>query len=406
MRVTTIITICAVLTAGAFYGRFLFLRDRGYLPKEINFLQYVLGEEVQKEKPPSRKAVPGARKGKSSPPPPASAQKAPSKSKKPASAPASEARPEPLEQSSGARTAQALEAWRNGKIELALRILAGLKDPEAETLRRKIEFFGALVRDVKVDPGAGARRIFVVKLANGNVLYAVEATKTGSLWKLRLANGIGCGLNADMIQSVTEQDASSFHKQRAEELAARLKQLKDRGGFGLWKAIRLAWRRGFPQEAYKYFEQLTGNEQLLAGLQAVLPQEKRFGELLLAQADLKGTDRKTTIPEPSRAAAAEPPKQPEKSIAADVGRTAGEAAFRKIDEAVRKAQAKIYQALNREGKEADLLLREAGRLLVQARNELLNSPDLPRGKPYQERLRRVTLILDDFLKLSSFGLSR
>ena len=42
MKAKNVLVICLVLTAGAFYGRFRFLRDRGFIRPEATFMDYVL----------------------------------------------------------------------------------------------------------------------------------------------------------------------------------------------------------------------------------------------------------------------------------------------------------------------------------------------------------------------------
>ena len=48
MKARTILLVCLVLTLGALYGRFQFLRDRGFIRRDASFLDYVMRRDVTK----------------------------------------------------------------------------------------------------------------------------------------------------------------------------------------------------------------------------------------------------------------------------------------------------------------------------------------------------------------------
>jgi len=399
MRIRTLLIACMVITAGAWYGRYRFLQDRGLVDPSVTFVDYVLrGKKTRSSKRTPKESRPAAAKSEKKPAP----VKKPSSERTDSTAggPEPGGKREPavvLEEAKGEMS--------KGNFDRARALLSALSTPPAAELRYKAALLSQLVSDVEVDPGAHAATIHAVRLSNGNTLYAVSAEEKGELWNLTLANGIKCGLPRKDVAEVRPEEPEKFRRERLSDLEARLSEMTSRGVFDKLKAVRLAWRRGFPPVAWRIFEDLSARPKALEALEVLLPPEKA---VLLAQVRKKPASQSEPPggevgPEESTPAAGVGPSSPPPPSAVRRGEDAG--AFASIDRKISEAQKKIHAALSLEGAESDKLVKEAGKLLVEVRRRLQTDSSLPRGDAYRRRLHKVTLILDDFLKISSFGLS-
>ncbi len=393
MKVRVIFVVCAVLTIGALYGRYQFLRDKGFINPEASFVDYVLRRADKKppieEESPAEPAPRQPKKGAVGSAP--EKKEIPPKSKR---TQRPQTPPEEIERVVG----KAHEAIESGRYEEGLAALEDLPGSEAAQLRYRAGLLAHMVSDVDLDPGAGKRTIIVVTLRNGNQLYAVKAEQREGKWHVRLADGIGAGIPEKQVESVQEVKAEAFHKERLTVLRERLAQLTEGGVFDQWKGIRLAWRRGFAREAYRVFQDLAATPTALEALEIVLPPEKAEEIASLREPVEIAMAPGTSTEQPTTGEGSGPPGERVSRIA-----LGGNEAFKAVDAMIREAQGNIHNALTTEGEESDRHIKEAGRLLTQARKKLLAST-VPEGKARDLRLHRVTLLLDDFLKISSFGL--
>ena len=197
-------------------------------------------------------------------------------------------------------------------------------------------------------------------------------------------------------------NAESFHRSRRAQVQSRLDELEEGGVLQRWRGIRLAWRRGFPDMAYQRFASLASVPQALEVLGMVLPPEAAAE---LAQA-LVPAQPATPEQGPPDVAAAAGSREVMPSPASRWSPVLGDGApeFAAIDAKIREARGHIYGAMQKEGAAAADLLRAAAKLLNEARRDLTSDPGYPRGPQFDQRVHEVTLLLNNVVKGSGFGL--
>ncbi len=397
MKFRTLLLLCITIVAGALYGRFSFLRDKGFVGRDTSFVDYVTGqsgttplppEAPPAPKPPAPEAPPAKAPKEKAPPPVPASKKTDAKTPAPAAAPS---------------LAQAQSAIKTGKYEEAIALLANANTPEARALRRDAQALFQIVRDVEADPGAYSTNVREVTLANGSSFYAVSAEKTADVWAFTLDKGGKSELEVAQVASVKKVDPAKFRAARREELLAYMKQLRGEGVFRAMKAMRVAWRRGFPDVAYAELTSMAATPKGFEALAAILPIEEPR-EVAIAPVEnpsetavAKKTPAKATTP------TTPPPEVGPGTIAAKTPPT-GRGAFATVDVQIQEAQKLIRSALNKEDKDADKAIRAAAKLLAACKDNMMHDSSLPRGPEYDARINKITLLLDDVIKLSGFGL--
>lgn len=393
MKFRTFLLLCLAIVGGALYGRFQYMRERGFVDPGTSFAAYLLGH-VETPAAPAPPAPPAAPKKDEAPPkpappnaaPPKPAEKAPAKAegKAPAAAPI-------------ARIKAAIEA---GKYQDALDLLAGYRTPEAVALRRDAQALLQIVKDVEADPAARSSAVKQMTLANGESFYVAAAQQVGDVWQFTLDKGGSSELPAADVASVKPVDPAVFRAARKAELAGYLKQLRGEGVLRCMKAVRVAWRRGFPDVAYGEFRDTAAAPKMFEALAALLPIEEPPREVAMVPPE-------NTAPEHAPPPVAPAPREtaPPVAVATKIpSPTPAASPFAAVDARIKDAQKLIRDALNVEGREADQALRAAGKLLAACKRDMEADPSLPRGHEFDTRLSKITLILDDVLKMSGFGL--
>lgn len=428
MKARYFLITCVIIVLGALYGRFRFLLDQDLIRTDASFVDYLMrkadkpavpdkDDKAGDDQPAPHATSTGNPDAKATNPSPEKTTTPPSSNgKETGTNPNNAAPPEASE--TELRLAE--EALTQGRYADCLAMLNAVPGEKADRIILHASMLQELVRNVAVDPGAHAEKIFEVSLTNGNPLYAVKADRVGEDWDLTLVNGINTsGLS---IQSVKEIDAAAFRAQRKTVLQQEMSGMPSQSGgnsFGGWKAMRLAWRRGYPDLVYQVFADMAKTDSVLRALAMVLPENNQS---LLAMLDTpralpqpptttgdiaqnattKQPDRHTgpsiTSPNTSTPATTIPDRTA--TLPIPTGDTA--TVYASIDQNIKAAKQKIYQALGKDGAQSKALLKEAGAMIVSARNTLMNTPSLPRDAHFHKRMQQVTIILEDFLKMSGF----
>lgn len=396
MKFRTFLLLCLAIVGGALYGRFQYLREKGFVDPGASFAAYLLGC-AEPPAAPAEPATPAAPKTDEAPPKPAPPAK-PRPPAKPAAKP-----PAKAERKAAAPRARIAAAIAAGKYGDALELLAGHGTPEALALRRDALALLEIVKGVEPDPAARGGDVKEITLANGGSLYVTAAEQVGGVWQFTLDKGGRSELPAAEVASVKRADPAVFRAARKNELAGYLKQLRGEGVLRGMKAIRVAWRRGFPDVAYGEYQGIAASPRLMEALAALLPIEEPPREVASVPIESPAPEKSKDAPAP----VAPPPRKtaPPVAVATETPSTApGARPFAAVDERIKEAQKLIHAALNAEGREADEALQAAGRLLAACKRDMEADASLPRGPEFDGRHAKITLILHDVLKMSGFGL--